>query len=148
MSSSLLYIAGSHFFSGLLTIAISDSSSSIIDSLKGTIFDEYPVLKNFMDKYDINATILIINQLMKSFPDNLEQIEPIKQALTNLHNIIRDIETELDHINIEIEYHKNERYFAHYRTPYYNSYLKNIEKFIPILNTRLDLLLKVIQMYK
>ena len=150
--AGLIYYAGTQIVSalgsGMLSVTISDSATSILSMLKETVYEDYPLLKSFMEKYDIKPTIEIIEKLMNDFPEELEKKEAIKLALENVHNIIINIHTQLDNINIEIKYHENYRYFASYRTPHYGHFLKKIENLINLLDLRMKLLLKLCRMYK
>ena len=150
--TGLIYYAGTQIVTalgtGILSLTISDSATSILYILKETVYEDYPLLKSFMEKYDIKTTIEIIEKLTTDFPEELEKKEVVKLALENVHKIIKDIYKQLDNINIEIKYHENYRYFSSYRTPRYGEYLKKIENLMNLLDIRMKLLLKICKMYK
>lgn len=153
METGLIYLGGEMVMNalgyGLVSVAISDTSHSILNILKGTIFDSsnYPGLTKFMEKHDIKNTIKIIETLICDIDEDIQKINSVHLALESVHETISKIKDELNNIEIEISYHKNNRFFADYRTPYYHPYLKKIEDLHIILQNRIKFLIDILNLH-
>ena len=154
MESGLLYLGGEMVMSalgyGLVSVAISDTSHSILNILKGTVFDsdDYPGLTTFLSKLDIKNTIKLIETIISDIPEKIQKINSVHLALEGVLYLIKKIKLEFNNIEKEISYHKQERYFADYRTPHYYPYLKIIEEHNKILDLRIKLLIDILKLHK
>ena len=154
MEGGIIYLGGEMIVSalsyGLVSVAISDTSHSILNILKGAVFDsdEYPGLTKFLAKLDIKNTIKITETIINDISEKLQKINSVHLGLESVLEIIKKIKQEFDNIEKEIDYHKKERYWADYRTPHYYSYLKQIEELQKILNIRVKLLIDILKLQK
>lgn len=98
-------------------------------------------VNNVLEKLDIAKKIELINTLFDERKNETEK--SIVLALNNLHDIAEKIQKELEEIKNDIEYTKN-IYFSYFRSKPYFDKLKKLEKHSAILDSRLDLYLKLI----
>ena len=93
-----------------------------------------------LETLDISKKIEIVNSL---FEENQTETDKTRVlALNNLHEIAEKIKKELEEIKKDIEYSKT-IYFAYLRSKPYFDKLKKLERHSKILDSRLDLFLKV-----
>mgnify|MGYP001452105499 CR=1 FL=1 len=143
VGEQLIYVLSS----GLLSAAVSDTSSMVLSLFKNSI--EYPQLTQTLEETDIYCKLSIIQKLLDNFPENLQKDnDAIKTSLSNLHDIVISINNELQLIDSEICYHENNRYFSYYRTPNYKSNLKQLKKFKIILDNRFEDLIRLMNIFK
>ena len=86
---------------------------------------------------------MIIDNFMKIIPNDLENNKCISTSLQSIHDIILQIQNELELINNIIETH-SEKYFYYFRKHDYYIQLENIVNYKKILDERFDILLKLI----
>jgi len=152
METGLIYLGGEIIMNalgyGLISETISDASHSILNILKGTIFDStnYPGLTIFLEKHDIKNTICVIESVINDIDKEVQKKNSVNLSLEGVLEIIYKIKNELNNIEKEISYHNYERYFAGYRTPYYQPYLKNILELYKILKIRIDFLMNILKL--
>ena len=133
--------------SGLLSAAVSDTSSMVLNMFKNSI--EYPQLTKTLGETDIYAKLSVIQKLLDKFPEDIHKDnEAIKTCLSNLHDIVISINNELQLIDAEINYHENNRYFSYYRTPKYSSNLKKLRKLKNTLDNRFEDLIRLLNIFK
>jgi len=153
METGLIYLGSEMVMNalgyGLVSVTISDTSHSILNILKGTIFESttYPVLIKFMDKHDIKNTIQLVESVINDIDKDIQKINSVHLSLEGVLEIIYKIKDELNNIEKEVSYHNDERYFAYYRTPYYQPFLKNIEELHNILKNRVDFLMNILKLH-
>jgi len=94
-----------------------------------------------LERLDIAKKIEIVNSLFEDRDDVLDKT--IVLALNNLHEISEKIEKELVEIKKDIEYSKT-LYFSYLRSKPYFEKLKNLECHSSILDSRLDLFLRLV----
>lgn len=93
-----------------------------------------------LENLDIAKKIEIVNSL---FEDNQRETDKtIVLALNNLHEITEKIKNELEEIKIDLDYSKT-IYFSYLRSKPYFEKLKKLERHSKILDSRLDLFLKL-----
>jgi len=138
LGEQLVYVLSS----GLLSAAVSDTSSTILSIMKNNVY--YPQLNNVLEETDLYAKMNVIQKLLEHFPKELEKNDIIKTTLSNIHDIIISINNELQKIDNEINYHENYRYFSKWRTPHYKYNLKQLKKYKNILDERFNTLIKLI----
>jgi len=138
LGEQLVYVLSS----GLLSAAVSDTSSTILNIMKNNVY--YPQLNNVLEETDLYAKMNVIQKLLEHFPKELEKNDIIKTTLSNMHDIIISINNELQKIDNEINYHEKYRYFSKWRTPNYKHNLKQLKKYKNILDERFNTLIKLI----
>lgn len=93
-----------------------------------------------LENLDISKKIEIVNCL---FEENQTETDKTRVlALNNLHEIAEKIKKELEEIKKDLEYSKT-IYFSYLRSKPYFEKLKKLERHSKILDSRLDLFLKV-----
>jgi hypothetical protein len=133
--------------SGLLSAAVSDTSSMVLNMFKNSI--EYPQLTQTLEETDIYCKLSIIQKLLNKFPEEISKNnDTIQICLSNLHDIVISINNELQLIDAEINYHENNRYLSYYRTPNYKHNLKKLKKLKHILDNRFEDLIRLINIFK
>ena len=94
-----------------------------------------------LERLDISKKIEIVNSLFEGRDEVLDKT--IVLALNNLHEISEKIEKELVEIKKDIEYSKT-LYFSYLRSKPYFEKLKKLECHSKILDSRLDLFLRLV----
>ena len=94
-----------------------------------------------LERLDISKKIEIVNSLFEGRDEVLDKT--IVLALNNLHEISDKIEKELVEIKKDIEYSKT-LYFSYLRSKPYFEKLKKLESHSRILDSRLDLFLRLV----
>ena len=92
LGEQLVYVLSS----GLLSAAVSDTSSTILSIMKNNVY--YPQLNNVLEETDLYAKMNVIQKLLENFPKELEKNDIIKTTLSNMHDIIQNGEHHI--INI------------------------------------------------
>jgi len=127
---------------GMVSMAINDTSYLLLGLVKNVIV-EHPDIKKTTDKIDLYNKLIIIDNFMKTIPNSLEDNECISSTLKSIHDIILQIQNELELINNIIETHP-QKYFYYFRKHDYYIQLENIINYKKILDERFDMLLKLI----
>ena len=55
---------------GVLAQAVYDTSNSLLGFAKDTIVDYHPLISSVLEELDIEATLDIVNAILKETPDN------------------------------------------------------------------------------
>ena len=97
-------------------------------------------VNTLLEHLDISKKIEIINSLF--IENELETNKTKVLALNNLHEIVEEINKELDEIKKDLEYCKT-IYFSYFRSKPYFDKLKKLENHTKLLDSRLDLYLKI-----
>ena len=127
---------------GMVSVAINDTSYLLLGLVKNVIV-EHPDIKKTTDKIDLYSKLMVIDNFMKIIPTDLEKNKCISTSLQSIHDIILQIQNELELINNIIETH-SEKYFYYFRKHDYYIQLENIVNYKKILDERFDILLKLI----
>tara|TARA_B100001564_G_scaffold358441_1_gene377118 strand:- start:4770 stop:5228 length:459 start_codon:yes stop_codon:yes gene_type:complete len=127
---------------GMVSIAINDTSYLLLGLVKNVIV-EHPDIKKTTDRIDLYSKLMIIDNFMKIIPNDLENNKCISTSLQSIHDIILQIQNELELINNIIETH-SQKYFYYFRKHDYYVQLENIVNYKKILDERFDILLKLI----
>ena len=136
LESSLFFLGKSVMLKG-----ISDTTSTIYNILQSSMINSHPDVKTTFETLDLEARLQVIQAIITN---THSEKEPIKIALTNLHEILNSIKKEIEVLQEKMTMNE-EKYFSSWRTPDYLPLLDNIEKHSQTLNTRLDLLLNVVK---
>ena len=147
MESNSLYYTGKILTSllgnDIITKAISEGSNSIYNILYGIENISNDDLNKFLIDIDIKANIKIIECLINNLDPNLKG-KAIHLALYQLHDIIIKIREILKQISIKNISHK-EKWFHYFRKIDFDKEIIQLNKFNQILDKRLDIFIKVIQ---
>lgn len=100
-------------------------------------------LKFELDKIDLLIKVNIVDSFIHEL-DNTKISNSVKSSLISVENILFKLKKEIDDITNLIKDH-NEKWFAYWRYLDYTAYLENIKIHNNILDKRLDLLLKLLQ---
>ena len=94
---------------GMVSMAINDTSYLLLGLVKNVIV-EHPDIKKTTDKIDLYSKLMIIDNFMKIIPSDLENNKCISTSLQSIHDIILQIQNEIELINNIIETH-SQKYF-------------------------------------
>ena len=126
----------------LIGQAIHDSTKGIYGNLSTLMNDEF-TFKALLEAIDIVSKIDIVNSFMSVLDSKKNMSDVLHKALNYLHEITEKINKEISDIKKEIEIHKT-LWFHNLRTPSYKVKIDNLVKHTKILDTRLDLIIKLI----
>ena len=146
---------------GFLAHMIYDS----YDIIKETATYEHPYLQGILNELDLKADLQVIQSLLSKINHNSviiqdeenegnnsennennikKEVDPILVCLQNVTQMVCLIKDELKNINEEIKKH-DERWLANWRTPSYQGHINKIILHKKILDKRVDLLIKILQ---
>lgn len=143
LTSSLL------FGKELLVQSVSKTTTNIYKGLEDINSDESFHFTKILEELDIKAKLDIIHEFINELNDNniikskYNQSKSTDKILSYLCDILKNIETEIESINIEIKTHKT-KWFNKFRTATYITMIDNLKKHLTILDSRFDLLLKLL----
>ena len=83
---------------GMVSVAINDTSYLLLGLVKNVIV-EHPDIKKTTDKIDLYSKLMVIDNFMKIIPTDLEKNKCISTSLQSIHDIILQIQNELELIN-------------------------------------------------
>ena len=126
----------------LIGQAIHDSTKSIYGNLTDVMNNEF-TFKELLESIDIVSKIDIVNSFMSVLDSKKNISDVLHKALNYLHEITEKINKEIVEIKKDIELHKT-LWFHNFRTPIYKTKIENLIKHTKILDTRLDLIIKLI----
>ena len=126
----------------VINTAISDTSTLLL-SMFTIITNDSCLFKATVNQLDLYNKLLVIDNFINIIPHKYENNKSISPILNSIHEIIIQIYSELSTINTIIIQHKN-KYFHNYRTPHYKKNINNIILFKSLLDTRFDILLKIL----
>ena len=124
---------------------IGETSKGIFSLLTGISEFDIPYINTILEDLDIMKTIELVESLFHEKTENQNVIMLSKSqilALNNLHDINTKINNELQEIKKGIEDSKD-YWFKYLRTAPYHKNLENLKRFKKILDSRLDLALKI-----
>lgn len=125
---------------------ISNTTKSAYNGISGLMTNNDFIFKDILEKLDICEKVGLINSLMKQL-ENKDINDTINLSLHGLHNIIDKINKEIETINKQISDHK-QKWFSSIRGA---EYVKTVNKLVihkRIMDERLDILLKLLNMDK
>lgn len=124
---------------------IGETSKGIFSLLTGISEFDIPYINTILEDLDIMKTIELVESLFHEKTENQNVIMLSKSqilALNNLHDINTKINNELQEIKKGIDDSKD-YWFKYLRTAPYHKNLENLKRFKKILDSRLDLALKI-----
>lgn len=125
----------------ILTNSVRRSTTTLYESILdilGSNADQK--FKNTIEEQDVDSKIKVIHEFIDSIPS--EKKKKYKIAIQNIESCLDLIEQEIEIIKKGIEEHE-EKYFKYFRYCEYKRNVDNLVKFVKILNSRFDLLIKV-----
>ena len=124
---------------------IGETSKGIFGLLSGISEFDIPHINMIFEDLDIMKTIELVESLFHEKTEN-ENVIMLSQsqilALNNLHDINKKIKKELELVKKGIEESKD-YWFKYFRTAPYHKNLDNLKRYKKILDTRLDIALKI-----
>jgi hypothetical protein len=132
---------------GVLAQAVYDTSNYLLGFARESVIDNHPVVSNVLEDLDIHASLDIVNAILKETPDNYEKHVSLHICIHHINDIIGKIQNLLKSINDEINNHQN-KYFHYWRTPTYHNDINKLKKNKKILDERVDMFIKVLQIPK
>ena len=142
----MLPVAGLVFTSEIIgKELIGETSKGIFGLLSGINEFNIPYINQLLEDLDIMKTIELVESLFHERTKN-EHIIQLTQsqilAFNNLHEINIKIQNELELIKKKIEESKD-YWFKYFRTAPYHENLDNLKRYKKILDSRLDIVLKL-----
>lgn len=142
----MLPLAGLVFTSEIIgKELIGETSKGIFGLLSGINEFNIPYINQLLEDLDIMKTIQLVESLFHERTNN-EHIIQLTQsqilAFNNLHEINIKIQNELELIKKKIEESKD-YWFKYFRTAPYHENLDNLKRYKKILDSRLDIVLKL-----
>jgi hypothetical protein len=126
----------------LVTKAITDSANSIYKLIYGIVDYKDLSIESFIYELDIQNKINIVELLISQIEEhNLSKL--VMTSLTGLHDIILNIREDLKQISIIINCHRD-KYFNSWRSMDTSVQIKQLSRHVTILNSRLDMLMKIL----
>ena len=142
----MLPVAGIVFTSEIIgKEIIGETSKGIFGLLSGISEFDIPYINTIFEDLDIMKTIELVESLFKEKTESQNMImltDTQILALNNLHDISTKIKKELELIKSGIEESKN-YWFKFFRTAPYHQNLENLKRYKRILDSRLDIALKI-----
>ena len=124
---------------------IGETSKGIFGLLSGISEFDIPYINTIFEDLDIMKTIELVESLFKEKTESQNMImltDTQILSLNNLHDISTKIKKELELIKSGIEESKN-YWFKFFRTAPYHQNLENLKRYKRILDSRLNIALKI-----
>ena len=131
----------------VLSQAVYDTSTVLLGFARSSVYSDHPELSSILEELDIEATFLVIEELLGEIPHNYEKHKTLHTCIHNVNVTVQKIKEILNNIDIEVEYHKK-RYFNYWRKPNYGMDILRLKKTKRILEKRLKLLINVLKITK
>lgn len=142
----MLPVAGIVFTSEIIgREIIGETSKGIFGLLSGISEFDIPYINTIFEDLDIMKTIELVESLFKEKTESQNMIMLTGTqilALNNLHDISTKIKKELELIKSGIQESKN-YWFKFFRTAPYHQNLENLKRYKRILDSRLNIALKI-----
>ena len=121
--------------------------TSIYNTSDYIINGSHPHISDKLDKLDITNRIKIIEAFITELHENpkYKYKKSIKLSLESIHSTIIYIESELQLIKEECDYHQT-KYFNYWRTPDCMKNVEQVEQLTLLLTERIGLLREIIKM--
>lgn len=147
MYMALAFVAGELFITYLgqavMAKGITEMANDIYTTLHSCFILKCPELLLFLEKIDIENTVLNIEQLFHEFSIKKES-NAIKEALCSIKQIIILIKNELKKIEEIVINHRN-KFLHKFRKPNYKINLRKLETYNELLNKRFNHFLKLLK---
>jgi hypothetical protein len=124
---------------------IGETSKGIFGLLTGINEFNIPYINIFLEDLDIYKIVELVESLFNEMNNEHHTIEHIPAqilAYKNLHEINLKIKKELGILKENIELSKD-YWFKYFRTPPYHDNLENLRRYKKILDSRLDIVLRL-----
>jgi len=125
--------------------SISSVSRNVVGLIK-YIYQEtdHSDIKVIFKNTDIEATITTLEYFVKDIPEKNE-IDSLNIALSNLENILKELNIILTAIKDKIKNHDN-KYFSSWRSISFKDDINILLSNIHVLNIRFDILVKILKL--
>ena len=134
----------------LFTQTISKTTTNIYSNVNEVLADEDFEFKKILEKMDIKIKLDIIHKFIEQLECEhkliLKNNNTIHTSLNYVVDIIKDIETEIKHINDEIKIHKL-KWFHRFRAANYKTMINNLIIHLKLLDERFELFIKLLKIY-
>nr|QBK89232.1 MAG: uncharacterized protein LCMiAC02_03270 [Mimivirus LCMiAC02] len=143
-------LTASKIGSGVLVTTISKTASSLYKLIKFIMNTSNPGLKSIQDTLellDLEYYIKVINKLLNEYGSASDLMGSVKESLFGVEKILQKIHDELIIIKEAYDKHKN-KYFYKWRTFQCKYNIETIKKHKLVLNSRFDMLVKLLIIYK
>ena len=102
------------------------------------------LLTNFIKEIDLISTIKIIQKFINEIEINENTSQTINLCIAELHDILKEIETEFNNIETKITYNNSLYLLKNIRSCKFTNTIKRLATYKKILDNRIDLLLKIL----
>jgi len=128
--------------------ALTESTKSIYSEIGFLLNYKDYNFKELLENLDINNKIEIITSLITDLEyDNKMYSDTCKKNIHSLIDIINKIKNEIKEIKNDIEQHE-QKWFYKYRSNTYNNKINNLVNHTKIMENRLDIFIKIINLNK
>jgi len=104
----------------------------------------HPDLKQVLEQTDLEAKLRAVDALLNQIATPAPDSKTVYAVCTNnVQEVVDKIHSELKAIHQECEMH-DQRWFSYYRYPAYYPNLENLKKYRELLDSRTDMLIKVL----
>ncbi len=134
----------------VLIKTVSATTSSLYNLIKFITNIDHPGLKDIQDtleSIDLEYDINVIDKLVNEYAHVSEIKKSVKFALDGVEKILQKIHNELDIIKKAFDNHKN-KYFSKWRGFHCSCNIKTVVKHKHILDSRYDMLVKLLMIYR
>jgi len=143
-------LTASRIGTDVLIRTMSTTTSALYELVKFIINTDHPGLKNIQDtleSIDLEHYINVIDKLVTEHDHTSDMKDSVKEALLGVTKILQKIHDELIVIKKAYEKHKN-KYFYRWRSFQCKYNIEIIVKHKHILDSRYDMLIKLLIIYK
>ena len=145
ISSTSFYLISSVLGRTMFVQSIGDTSRKILNKIESKIYYHNNEIENMYIDTDIVATINTLQLLISEIEiNNFNSSDTLNMALNNLNNIIIEIHDLIDFIQKKNQEHE-QKIISYFRNLYLCNEIELIKKKNNILEKRLNLLIKIIQ---
>ena len=145
--SSLLFSGGSllltYLGQNILLQGITGTSKKIYTQFEKWFYTNCPEVEKILKDMEIFDKLKYIDKLISEIGESFKNSDTVSTILEDIYNSEEKIKYELTQIQIIMVRHKK-KYFSKYRKPKYENHITNIKKYIALLDTRIDMLIKLV----
>lgn len=145
--TSLLITGGTYLLSyigqNILMEGLSGTSKKLYTQFEKWFYTNCPEVEKMLKDMGIFDKLKYIDKLISEIGESFKHSETVSTILEDIHSTEEKIKYELTQIQIIMVRHKN-KYFSKYRKPKYENHIVNIKKHIKLLDTRIEMLIKLV----
>jgi len=129
----------------MFTTTVTNTTKNIYNGIEKIILNDNTHFKKILDNLDINTKLDIIHTFIIDIHNDKKIFnDTLTKTFNYLETILKTIETEIEHINLELEEH-SKKWFHKYRSSNCEDLLNNLINHVKILDERFNLLIKLIK---